>query len=236
MAEWAYKANKQKRSLTDTRWLAEEQGILMRSGYRKDRNPVPSVHQIEVGHTIHFYYREKKSRIVELGSYRVLAGDEPRFPFAVEGAALVRIAKVPENTELLRVLRAEPKEGAGYKEDPKLHDFTGFRIERIPDVSPPPIDVWQFPMKGTLTRKRVSVPAPEVLLSRITHDAGVMAGKACFRGMRITVGTVLGLLAAGRTEDDVLVEYPYLDKLDLRAALAYAAYRLEESEIPLQAA
>lgn len=78
--------------------------------------------------------------------------------------------------------------------------------------------------------------AYRALLSRITHDPSVMAGKACFRGMRVTVGTVLSLLAAGRTEQEVLAEYPYLDALDLRAALAYAAYRLEEWEIPLQAA
>jgi uncharacterized protein (DUF433 family) len=73
--------------------------------------------------------------------------------------------------------------------------------------------------------ERAPAQASEALLSRITRDASVMAGKACFRGMRITVGTVLGLLAAGRTEEEVLAEYPYLDKLDLRAALAYAAYR-----------
>jgi uncharacterized protein (DUF433 family) len=50
------------------------------------------------------------------------------------------------------------------------------------------------------------------------------------------VGTILGLLAAGRSEQEILAEYPYLELLDLRAALAYAAYRMEEREVPLEAA
>ena len=60
-----------------------------------------------------------------------------------------------------------------------------------------------------------------------------MGGKPCIRGMRITVGTVVGLLAAGHTEEEVLKTYPYLEKEDLREALAYAAWRTQEIEVPL---
>lgn len=70
-------------------------------------------------------------------------------------------------------------------------------------------------------------------LTRITFNAQVMGGKPCIRGMRITVGTVVGLLAAGHTTADILKAYPYLEEEDLREALAYAAWRAEEADIPL---
>ncbi|MBI4192274.1 MAG: DUF433 domain-containing protein [Betaproteobacteria bacterium] len=70
-------------------------------------------------------------------------------------------------------------------------------------------------------------------LRRITLDPAVMGGKPCIRGLRVTVGTIVGLLAAGRTEEEILKAYPYLEKEDLREALAYAAWRAEEIEIPL---
>jgi uncharacterized protein (DUF433 family) len=72
-------------------------------------------------------------------------------------------------------------------------------------------------------------------LARITHDASVMGGRPCIRGMRVTVGTIVGLLAAGRSADDVLAAYPYLEREDIQAALAYAAWRSEEIEVPLKA-
>lgn len=68
---------------------------------------------------------------------------------------------------------------------------------------------------------------------RITFDPAVMGGKPCIRGMRVTVGTVVGLIAAGRSEEEILRAYPYLELADLRAALAYAAWRSEERELPL---
>jgi uncharacterized protein (DUF433 family) len=68
---------------------------------------------------------------------------------------------------------------------------------------------------------------------RITHDPAVMGGKPCIRGLRVTVGTVVGLLAAGRSEAEILRAYPYLEAEDIRAALSYAAWRTEESEVPL---
>ena len=70
-------------------------------------------------------------------------------------------------------------------------------------------------------------------LTRITFDAQVMGGKPCIRGMRITVGTVVGLLAAGHTTADILKAYPYLEEEDIHEALAYAAWRAEEADIPL---
>jgi uncharacterized protein (DUF433 family) len=67
-------------------------------------------------------------------------------------------------------------------------------------------------------------------LTRITLDPAVMGGKACIRGMRVTVATIVGLLAAKRSRDEILKAYPYLESEDLDEALAYAAWRLEERE------
>ena len=62
---------------------------------------------------------------------------------------------------------------------------------------------------------------------RITIDPAVMGGKACIRGLRVTVGTVVGLLAAGRTHFEILKAYPYLEKEDIDQSLTYAASKLE---------
>jgi uncharacterized protein (DUF433 family) len=70
-------------------------------------------------------------------------------------------------------------------------------------------------------------------LARITRDARMMGGKPCIRGMRVTVGTIVGLVAAGRTREEILGEYPYLEVDDIAEALAYAAWRAEEVEVPL---
>ncbi len=67
-------------------------------------------------------------------------------------------------------------------------------------------------------------------IPRITHDPAVMGGKPCIRGLRVTVGTVLGLLATGQSRERILQAYPYLESQDLDAALAYAAWRMEERE------
>ena len=72
-------------------------------------------------------------------------------------------------------------------------------------------------------------------VDRITFDAQVMGGKPCIRNMRVTVGTIVGLFAAGRSEQEILKAYPYLEPDDLRAALTYAAWRAEERELPLAA-
>lgn len=71
-------------------------------------------------------------------------------------------------------------------------------------------------------------------LARITQDAAVMGGRPCIRGMRITVGTIVGLLAAGRSQEEILKAYPYIEAEDISAALAYAAWRSQEIEVPLK--
>jgi uncharacterized protein (DUF433 family) len=76
--------------------------------------------------------------------------------------------------------------------------------------------------------------SPMPKLTRITRDARVMGGKPCIRGMRVTVGTIVGLVAAGRTRDEILREYPYLEAEDIAEALSYAAWRAEEVEVPLR--
>ncbi len=73
-------------------------------------------------------------------------------------------------------------------------------------------------------------------LKRITLDSEVMGGKPCIRGMRVTVGTVVGLLASGHTAEEILEAYPYLEEEDIPEALAYAAWRAEEVEVPLSPA
>ena len=70
-------------------------------------------------------------------------------------------------------------------------------------------------------------------IDRITTDPDIMGGKACIRGTRVTVGTVVGLLAAGRSHDEILAAYPYLEREDIEQSLAYAAWRLEEREVAL---
>ncbi len=70
-------------------------------------------------------------------------------------------------------------------------------------------------------------------ISRITLDSAVMGGKPCIRGLRLTVGTILGLLATGHSRERVLQAYPYLEAEDIDAAIAYAAWRMEEREEPL---
>jgi uncharacterized protein (DUF433 family) len=71
--------------------------------------------------------------------------------------------------------------------------------------------------------------------SRITFDPQVMGGKPCIRGMRVTVGMIVGLIASGRSFEEILEAYPYLEEEDLREALKYAAWRVEEIEVPLVA-
>ncbi|TSJ44316.1 DUF433 domain-containing protein [Mucilaginibacter corticis] len=73
-------------------------------------------------------------------------------------------------------------------------------------------------------------------LERITLNPNVMGGKPCIRGLRVTVGTIIGLLASGQTNEGILKMYPYLQAEDITAALSYAAWRSEEIEVPLATA
>ena len=71
---------------------------------------------------------------------------------------------------------------------------------------------------------------------RITMDPAVIGGKPCFRGMRVTVGMIVGMVAFGNDFAEILRLYPYIEEGDIRAALSYAAWRSEERELPLPAA
>jgi uncharacterized protein (DUF433 family) len=73
-------------------------------------------------------------------------------------------------------------------------------------------------------------------LDRITQAPGVMGGKACIRGMRVTVGMVVGQVGAGHSIDEILADYPYLEREDILQALRYAAWRAEEREVLLPSA
>ena len=70
-------------------------------------------------------------------------------------------------------------------------------------------------------------------LNRITQQPDVMGGKACVRGLRVTVGMLVGQIGAGHSIDDVLADYPYLEREDIMQALRYAAWRAEEREVML---
>ena len=71
-------------------------------------------------------------------------------------------------------------------------------------------------------------------LDRINFNPNVMGGKPCLRGLRVTVGTVVGLLASGHSNTEILRLYPYLEQEDIQQSLAYAAWRVEEIELPLE--
>lgn len=72
-----------------------------------------------------------------------------------------------------------------------------------------------------------------VAFERITVDPAQMGGLPCIRGMRVTVSMVLGQLAAGQTTEQILADYPYLERADVLAALEYAAAIAQEREVPL---
>ncbi|MGD0294352.1 MAG: DUF433 domain-containing protein [Terracidiphilus sp.] len=70
-------------------------------------------------------------------------------------------------------------------------------------------------------------------LNRITQNPAVMGGKACVRGMRVTVGMIVGMISAGNSIDEILATYPYLEREDILQALRYAAWLAEEREVVL---
>ena len=69
--------------------------------------------------------------------------------------------------------------------------------------------------------------------TRITRDPAVMGGKACIRGLRVTVGMIVAQIGAGRTVDELLTDYPYLEREDVLEAVRYAAWSTEDREIDL---
>ncbi|MFA7175053.1 MAG: DUF433 domain-containing protein [Kiritimatiellia bacterium] len=70
-------------------------------------------------------------------------------------------------------------------------------------------------------------------IDRITFDPNVMGGKPCIRGMRVTAGMIVGLIASGKTRDAILELYPYLEDADITQALTYAAWRIKEIDLPM---
>jgi uncharacterized protein (DUF433 family) len=70
-------------------------------------------------------------------------------------------------------------------------------------------------------------------LDHITQQPGIMGGKACIREMRVTVGMIVGQIGAGHSVDEILADYPYLEREDIMQALRYAAWRAEEREVIL---
>lgn len=71
---------------------------------------------------------------------------------------------------------------------------------------------------------------------RITFDPNLMGGRACLRDMRVTVGMIVGLVASGYSSAEILQAYPYLEAEDIHEALKYAAWRVEEVELPMVSA
>ncbi|WP_116653268.1 DUF433 domain-containing protein [Pelagibacterium sediminicola] len=71
---------------------------------------------------------------------------------------------------------------------------------------------------------------------RITRTPGLMGGKACIRGMRVTVGMIVGQIGDGVSIEEILEAYPYLEREDVLQALRYAAWRTEDREIDLEIA
>jgi len=89
--------------------------------------------------------------------------------------------------------------------------------------------VYRFPIKET----QLFVEVEMATITRITFDSKVMGGKPCIRGMRETVGTIVGLVASGHSKEDILRLYPYLEPEDIDEALTYAAWRVEEIDVPV---
>ena len=86
---------------------------------------------------------------------------------------------------------------------------------------------------GVIIRLRLSGGHSMGELNRITQNPAVMGGKACVRGMRVTVSMIVGQIGAGLTIEQLLVDYPYLEREDILQALRYAAWRMEEREVVL---
>ena len=73
-------------------------------------------------------------------------------------------------------------------------------------------------------------------LERITFNPQIMGGKACIRGMRVTVGAVVTMVGTGHSFDEILHAYPYLELEDIKQSLRYAAWRVQEIDVPINVA
>src|SRR3989442_2430772 len=103
-------------------------------------------------------------------------------------------------------------------------DFSGRCSRQLHDANP------GRTLGQTVARGRSRRISTVTRLERITRDYRIMGGRPCIRGMRVTVGTIVGLLAQGHSREAVLDAYPYLEPEDLAQALTYAAWRAMEVE------
>jgi uncharacterized protein (DUF433 family) len=93
---------------------------------------------------------------------------------------------------------------------------------------------YQYHFRGMIDSSKSFLEAPEMPhFERITQNPLVMGGKPCIRGQRVTVSMIVGQIGAGRTIEELLNDYPYLEREDILDALKYAAWRLEEREVEL---
>jgi len=91
--------------------------------------------------------------------------------------------------------------------------------------------------RAGLRQTRPLVPLKAMnITDRITIEPGKMGGRPCIRGMRITVGTITGLLAAKRTREEILAMYPYLEDEDITAALHFATMLASDQDLPIERA
>ena len=245
---WVYKATETKVNLDKTRRLAEEFHFLchaLYTGGHEKRRTRRNTRKVNVGDVIHVYFRALSLRMREpesIGTYRVVGPE--RYPELfgdhVEETSLV-VVKDPALVDLLgEEHRRDPEKG--YEPDPVHEAFTGWVIEPA-DLPTPP---YPEEFKRKKNQRNTLSPMPEARpaetppsgtrWSRITFDPDVMGGKPCIRGMRVTVGTIVGLLAAGRSVPEILKAYPYLREDDIRDALAYAAWRAQEQDLPFSTA
>jgi uncharacterized protein (DUF433 family) len=118
------------------------------------------------------------------------------------------------------------------------HEFVVKLCRNIVQSSNSLFRVW-FPKEAFLVYNGHQLLVQEAKLhnlTRITFNPEVMGGKPCIRGMRVTVGAIVGLVASGKTIDEVLADYPYLEPDDILEALSYAVWRAEERKVPTTAA
>ncbi len=88
----------------------------------------------------------------------------------------------------------------------------------------------QAAVRGNMAKRQKSTKLEH--FDRITFEPGKMGGRACIRGMRVTVGLIVSLVADGLSADEILRDYPYLEREDVRQALAYAAWLTREEILP----
>jgi uncharacterized protein (DUF433 family) len=100
-------------------------------------------------------------------------------------------------------------------------------------MRPIPESAWALPL-DCQGGPQAWLAYPEVMAyERITIDPNKMSGLPCIRDTRVTVSAVLGQLAAGRSTEEILSDYPYLERADILAALEFAAAAVQERELPL---